>query len=227
LKPMTREIRIKNDWTTEQLERATKRFKKVVTIPIDAQIIGDQLVLNLQEARRILDDAERIVLMDCVCRKQRGNCDAPIHTCLRLNERAKQALEIDEFKELNPQEITVEEALNILEESHKIGLVHLAIAVDQSEINEVCSCCECCCMALSVAIRLGLAPHILTSTTVTFTDEPNCVSCGACVERCRFNAREIVAGSLITHPDKCIGCGLCVSTCPIQAIILRKKGDSH
>jgi len=219
--------RFTNDWTPEQLERATKRFHNVVTIPVDTQIKGDQLVLNLQEAKRILEDAERIVLMDCTCRKQRDNCEAPLNTCLRLNERAKQALEIEELKELNPQEVTVEEALKVLEESHRSGLVHLAISVDQSEVNEVCSCCTCCCMALSAALRFGLAPQLLTSKTVSSTDMQKCAACGACLERCRLDAREIVGGSLITHPDKCIGCGLCASTCPTQAIKLVAKGYSH
>jgi Pyruvate/2-oxoacid:ferredoxin oxidoreductase delta subunit len=216
-------LRFKNDWTPEQLEQATKRFQKVVTIPVDAQIKGDHVVLNLQEAERILETAKRIVLMDCVCRAQRGNCDAPIHTCLRLNERARQAIESVELRALHPAEVTVQEALRTLEEAHRSGLVHLAIAVDQSEVNEVCSCCECCCMALSAALRFGLAPQLLTSTTVSSTDESKCVACGACVDRCLFDAREIIGGSLVTHSDRCIGCGLYVSTCPTHAITLIDK----
>jgi len=223
----TKKPRFMNDWTPEQLERATKRFHNVVTIPVDAQIKGDHLVLNLQEAKRILEAAEQIVLMDCTCRTQRGNCDAPTHTCLRLNERAKQALEIDELQKLNPRQVTVQEALKALEESHRSGLVHLAISVDQSQVNEVCSCCPCCCMALSAALRFGLAPRLLTSKTVSSTDMQKCAACGACLQRCRLDAREIVEDSLITHPDKCIGCGLCVSTCPTQAIKLVAKGFSH
>ena len=220
---MTRRARFENDWTHEQLKRESERFQKVVTIPINTKIKGDQIVLNLQEARSILEKAEMIVLMDCICRKLRGNCDAPVHTCLRLNERGKKALESDAHKELNPQEITVEEALEVLEKSHRSGLVHLAIAVDQSEINEVCSCCECCCMVLSAIIRFGLSPYILTSTSVASTDEQRCLLCGACTERCQFDAREMVAGSLVMHIDRCIGCGLCVSTCPAQAIKLVKR----
>jgi heterodisulfide reductase subunit A-like polyferredoxin len=220
-------LRLENDWTREQLEKAIKRFHNVVTIPVDVEIEGDRLVLNLEEARRILEGAERIVLMDCMCRVQRGNCEAPVHTCLRLNERAQQALEIDELRALNPREVTVQEALKTLEESHRSGLIHLAIAVDQSEVNEVCSCCECCCMALSAALRFGLAPKMLTSKTVSSTDVSKCVACRTCIERCRFDAREIVGGSLIIHSDKCMGCGLCVSTCPAQAIKLIYKGSSQ
>lgn len=220
-------IRFENDWTFEQLEKAIRRLHNVVTIPVDAQIKGDHIVLNFEEAKRILEGAERIVLMDCTCRVQRGNCEAPVHTCLRLDERARQALELDELKALNPREVTVQEALKTLEESHRSGLVHMAIAVDQSEVNEVCSCCECCCIALSAALRFGLAPKMLTSKTVSSTDDSRCIVCGACIERCRFDAREIVGGSLITHSGKCMGCGLCVSTCPAQAIKLISKSSTQ
>lgn len=199
----------------------------MVTVPVGTQIKGDHLVLNLQEARGILEYAERIVLMDCTCRKQRGNCDAPVHTCLRLNQRAAQALESEELRKLNPHLVTVEQALTVLEMSHRSGLVHLAIAVDQDLINEVCSCCTCCCMALSAATRFGLAPKLLTSSAASITEESKCVACGTCVDRCRFGARETTGGSLFTHPDRCLGCGLCVSTCPQQAIKLVAKETSE
>ena len=220
---MTRVKRFESDWTKDQLERATKRFKKVVTIPIDTQIKNEHLVLNFNEARRILESAQKIALMDCTCRKQRGNCDAPLRTCLRLNERAVQAIEIEGLKHLNPMEVSVDEAIEVLEASYKSGLIHLAIAVDNKEINEVCSCCECCCMVLSAIYRYGLTPQLLSSKTIAYTDVQKCILCGTCIERCRLNARNIVDVSLIIDQNLCIGCGLCVSTCPTEAIKLKTR----
>jgi Pyruvate/2-oxoacid:ferredoxin oxidoreductase delta subunit len=220
---MMRRRRFSNDWTLKQLEQARERFREISTIPVNTEIKGNSLVLNLDEAKNILVDARRIVLMDCTCRVQRGNCEAPRNTCLRLNERAKQALEIEELKKLNPREVTVEEALRTLHESHKYGLIHLAIAVEQNEVNEVCSCCPCCCLALSTSIRYGLAPKLLTSKTVAYTEKSKCVTCGICVKRCLLGSREIIDNSLLTDSTRCIGCGLCVTTCPTQAISLIKK----
>ena len=211
-----------NDWSQEELEKVEKRFNKLVTIPVDIEIKGKQTVLSLDEAKNYLRKAKKIALVDCSCRILRGNCDAPIHTCLWLNERANQALKIEK---LNPEEISYERAINVLEMSHRNGLVHLALAVEHFEINEICSCCDCCCIALASTIRYGLAPQLLTSKMVTITDEHRCIACGICVERCRFSVRDIVGGSLITYLENCIGCGLCVSTCPVQAIRLRRKND--
>jgi electron transport complex protein RnfB len=223
---MTREInelRFENDWSREKLEDAKKRFHKLITLPVDIEIKGEQTVLSLDEAKNYLKKAEKIVLMDCTCRVQRGNCEAPRHTCLRLDERAEQVLEIDELKKLNPEKITYEQAVEVLEMSHRYGLVHLALAVEQSEINEICSCCECCCIALASTLRFELAPQLLTSKITTTTDKQKCIVCGVCVERCRFSARQIESDSLVTHLDRCLGCGLCVSTCPVQAIGLIEK----
>jgi ferredoxin len=51
-------------------------------------------------------------------------------------------------------------------------------------------------------------------------DESKCTSCGVCVDRCHFGARDIKDGKLEYNKDLCFGCGLCVSTCPTKAISL-------
>ena len=50
--------------------------------------------------------------------------------------------------------------------------------------------------------------------------DPKCTSCGVCVDRCHFGAREIKNGKLEYNKDLCFGCGLCVNTCPTSAISL-------
>jgi electron transport complex protein RnfB len=212
-----------DDWTIEELQRVTERFNEVITLPVNVEIRNDRRVLNLDESANYLQESEKIVLMDCSCRVRWGKCDAPIHTCLRLNERAEEALALDELRKLNPEEVTVEQALEVLRESHEHGLVHMALAVDQTEINEICSCCLCCCAALSSSVRFGLASKLITSKMVSYSDEGKCNDCGVCLKRCPFNARIIVDGTYVTQPNNCMGCGLCVSTCNANALKLIEK----
>ena len=215
--------RIKNDWTTEQIDDIEQRIYKAVTIPVKVEIHGNHRVLNLEEARKYLEDAWLIVIMDCVCRAQMHNCDKPLNVCLRLNERGEQALTNDELRTLNPRKATIEEGLNVLNQSHKAGLVHLALAVDKEGINEICSCCSCCCLVLASVLRSGSAHHLLLSTTIAETDTTTCTHCGVCIERCQFGARDMVNGAVVFNPDLCCGCGLCVSSCPNHAITLNEK----
>lgn len=214
--------RFSDDWTTEQIHDIEQRIHKAVTIPVKVEIKGNHRILNLAEARKYMEDAWLIVLMDCTCRSQRHNCDLPINTCIRLNERGEEALSSDELRTLNPRKATVEEGLNVLDQSHKAGLVHMALAVDREGINEICSCCSCCCLVLSAVLRFGSQRHVLTFNATAATDKSKCVGCGVCTERCQFGAREMVNDAVVFDPDLCSGCGLCVSTCPQQAITLNK-----
>jgi len=215
--------RFNNDWTAEQIHDIEQRIHTAVTIPVKVEIKGDHRVLNLEEARRYLNNAQLIVLMDCICRVQKQNCDSPINNCIRLDDRGEQALKSEELSTLNPREATIEEALNVLDQSHKAGLVHMALAVDREEINEICSCCPCCCLVLSAVLRFGSARFTLKSTAIAVTDESKCVGCAICTERCQFGAREMVNNTVVFDPELCSGCGLCVSACPAQAIMLSFK----
>lgn len=221
-KPRKQGRKLSSDWTTEEIDDIEGRIQTAVTIPVEVKIKGDNRILNLEEAKKYLENAWLIVLMDCTCRVQRKNCDFPVNVCLRLNERGEQALSSDELRALNPRKATVEEALSILDHSHTAGLVHMALAVDREGINEICSCCSCCCLVLSAALRFG-SPQVLTFTAVAETDTSKCIGCGVCVERCQFGAREMANGDVAFNLDLCSGCGLCVSTCPEEAITLKKK----
>jgi Pyruvate/2-oxoacid:ferredoxin oxidoreductase delta subunit len=215
--------RFENDWTFEELQEGENDWKSAVTIPVNVEIEAEHRVLNLEKAKKYLCEAYKIVHLDCFCREKRHNCEAPIDVCVYLNDRAELALNSEELQYRNPKKATVEEALEALARSHEAGLVHMAYAYKQDEINVICSCCSCCCEALSSVLRFGLAPHLLTSDTVSTTDVSRCDDCGDCVDRCHFGAREIVDGSLVFKSELCFGCGLCASECPGNAIKLVEK----
>ncbi len=216
-------FRFENDWTLEHLETVSMPYYKTIqAIPVNLEIEVDHLVLNLENAKQILSKARTISVMDCGCRVKRGNCNAPVNVCVDMNEIAERNI-----ADGRAREITLSEALDILELSHKAGLVHMALAnadiYKPGVINSICSCCSCCCSQLSGLLRFGLAPPILKALVTSVTNVSVCTECGVCAERCQFGAREMVNGSLSINPDLCFGCGLCVSTCPANAITLVDK----
>jgi len=215
--------RFENDWNREELEEYLENIEAGVTIPVNVEIKAEQHVLSLDRVKHYLVKARKISVMDCNCRLKRRNCDAPVNTCMDLNEIAERNIANGVARE-----VSLDEALDLLAKTHEAGLVHMAfiradIPPERGGINSVCSCCSCCCSVLSAYLRFGLAPHLLKSSTASVTDSSKCTSCGVCSDRCQFGAREIVNGVLSFKPDLCFGCGLCVSTCPADAIKLVEK----
>jgi len=225
--------RYENDPTLDEMKYLVEdHYKEVVALTVNTEIEVDHRVFNYDTVKRYLINSDKIVLLDCECRTNRRNCDAPIRACIGLNDKAKRLLNGEDDEEgwpskLNPTEITVDEALRVLEETHEAGLVHLAYTQKKDseliDFDYVCSCCTCCCGILGAVLRYGLAPHLLKSDTVELTDPEKCTLCGVCVDRCQFGAREIVNDSMVVDSDLCLGCGLCVSTCPTNAITLVDK----
>ena len=215
-------FRFDDDWPPENQEYLFKNYREAETVPVNVEIKGEHIVLNLEKVKKILSEARLISLMDCGCRTIYGHCDAPLNVCLDMNEVAESHIGIGWARE-----ITLEEALEVLEMTHEAGLVHMAYGqgefFEPGVVNSVCSCCSCCCGVLSGIMRFGLAPHLLTARATVETDTSACTNCGICVDRCQFGAREMENSSLSFNRELCFGCGLCVSTCPTKAITLVEK----
>ena len=55
-------------------------------------------------------------------------------------------------------------------------------------------------------------------------DESNCVKCGLCREKCRFDA---ITENFKVDPFSCEGCGVCTIVCPTNAITLTERISGH
>lgn len=77
-------------------------------------------------------------------------------------------------------------------------------------------------------LHIVLAPRVrsreeFSSGRVARIREADCIGCGACLARCRFDAVERTDGPEGTHifaidESACQGCGVCVRFCPVKAI---------
>lgn len=187
------------------------------TIPARIEIEMKEVVLSFGEAEKILRNARSVALGPCQCRKIEQNCDAPVDVCLSLNHSAEGD---DEYEGFEP--VSVERALEALRTSHEAGLVHLAYRKPGKPITEFCSCCSCCCWFLKKLKTTDYHESIVEARYVAKQDAGKCVGCGACVERCQFDAwlpsENGEKPSLKT--TGCFGCGVCVTACPVDAISL-------
>jgi len=217
-------FRYRIDYDLDHRKNVVDRVEKAIVLPVNMEIQQDQVVLNFDNVKKLVESAKTIVVHDCSCRVDLKRCDAPVEVCMYFNEAAEKKLASEDprIKSYRPHRVSKVEALDVLKKSAEAGLVHLAYVFKENpnNVRMLCSCCSCCCEILGGILRFGMAPHILKSSAKSVLDESRCTNCGICVDRCHFGAREIVDGALRVNPDRCFGCGLCVSTCPTEAITL-------
>ncbi len=205
-------------YTDRETRQITDEIDMAVTIPVNVEGETEHRVYDMSEMREILMDADRIALMDCGCKTAFDNCNAPKDVCLSVNKTADELLADEKY---NSREITVEEAMKVLERSHEVGLVHMSYTMKgDTKPGLVCSCCACCCHTLGSLVRNGIHTQILTSKYIAIDDSVKCTDCGMCIDRCVFQARSMVDRKLAYDNILCHGCGLCVSTCDTGAISL-------
>lgn len=214
----------KRTYTTGEVSEAVDHYT-ARTIPIHVELHARETVLSEPEMETLLREAQILALGPCGCREKQGNCDAPLEVCISLNKCAEETIERGRARV-----VMLEEALEALRLSHKAGLVHLAYRKRDQDVSLVCSCCSCCCFFLTALKRFDYHDALIESAYVANYDPARCSSCGACIERCPFEAwTETPEERISFDPSRCFGCGLCVSTCPTGAIafVERKKSGNE
>jgi Fe-S-cluster-containing hydrogenase component 2 len=183
------------------------------TIPVHVEIESRHVVLSQPEMRELLGAAKIIALGDCGCRKEAAVCDHPLDVCLALDDEAR-----EEVAEHGWREISLDDALRVLERSHRAGLVHVAYRKVDEPVTLVCSCCTCGCNPLRRLKGRDYREVVTESAYIARFDRQSCIECGTCIERCPFGAFTWEDDAVSFRASACFGCGLCVSTCPSGAI---------
>jgi len=193
-----------------------KPFTRI--IPVGVTIQPRTQVLAFENVKEIIQNARRISVTNCTCRLSMRLCDRPLEACLQVNKAADYNIARGTGREL-----TQEEALDLMRECEKAGLIHVTMNRPEAD-NFICNCCPCCCQTMPVLLKGGI--HVLDpSRFVAVVNEEACSGCGLCHERCYFGAIGFSDGEgspSRVEADKCMGCGLCMVTCPEDALQLRE-----
>lgn len=198
------------------------RAPQLRTIPVAESIAAPNQVLPYEQARQIVRQQKKIIVADCICRKERGlvgeGCDKPLETCLIFGGGAYY---YERYGMGRP--ISVEEALAVLDTADRAGLV--LQPTNAQEAMGMCCCCGDCCGVLRTVNRYPRPADLISSAFFAQVDADLCMGCGVCETRCQMGAISLDDGVCTIHIERCIGCGLCVTTCATHALSLQRKPE--
>jgi ferredoxin len=194
-------------------------------IPINQAIEVSHHVATYNDAREIVKKQDFIALCKCICRFQKGlldtSCGKPIETCLNFGSNGQAYIDLGAG-----HQITVEEALKVLDQAEEVGLV-LQPSNSQNPFA-ICSCCGDCCAILRGLNKLDRPAEVVISNYFAAVSPDLCDGCEICLDRCQMGAITINEDDVADiNLDRCIGCGLCVTKCPSEALRLEAKSESQ
>ncbi len=190
-------------------------------IPARKAISEETKLLPSEDVQAILDKSTRFALAQCSCRRIVARCDSPLDVCLQLNRAAEYAINRGSGKEL-----TRDGAMKIMDVAEEAGLVH-SVYNTSGIPNVICNCCADCCVFYYPLTKFSvLEKGVARSRFQAEVDKASCKGCQTCIERCPFEALEMVKvlgekklkAQVIS--EKCFGCGVCVVGCESAAMKL-------
>lgn len=202
--------------------------------------IGDQLlkivsgeVLNVEEAkqlaRAIAEEGHTVATGTCPCRRavNRLSDDVPNNTDMVFGEWAETYMR--NYPGLY-RALTADEACELIEEFDRHGFIHQIYGYMRKAgaAYVMCNCDPAICIPLVTQKKRGIQAFS-KGTHRARVDTAACrgiEECGACIERCPFDARsQGPDGKSSVDADVCFGCGVCVVSCTGEATVLeRRKG---
>lgn len=197
----------------ERLEAG--KLEPSIVVTVNLVIPARQKVLTDQQARDLLTRADAIGVTGCGCRSRVKGCDAPLDVCLIVDMSEEGIAEDPDVRQ-----VSVDEALAILDRTAELGLVHMTLWSEGHHPYAICSCCPCCCHELVAMSAFGFSDQVIRSDLKAVRDEEKCTLCMTCVSRCHFGAVTEEGDGVRLSGDSCFGCGLCVLTCPTGALSL-------
>jgi electron transport complex protein RnfB len=191
-------------------------------VPIEKRIGAETELLPYNNIVESVRKAKKIAVAECICRKEKRllgeGCTHPLESCLTFGITAEYYIESGLGREIN-----VDEAIQIIEEADKSGLVHTG--TNTKSMSIICNCCPCCCPFMKAITKSGYdRARFYNSNFEAVVDAGECVACGTCVDRCPVSAISVSELAEVDR-NKCLGCGLCATECQTNAITLILRED--
>lgn len=209
---------------------ATTRITRVIPAYRAIKDLPD--VLPAENFHEILKAQDIIAVVPCSCRYRTTavgeQCahteEAKTWHCLQFGRGAEYVINRGSGRKLS-----LEEALLLCDDVEEDGLIHRwANNANMTGINTSCQCCRDCCEEYAAMDQGGVpvSQWWEKSRYEAYLASPDdCNGCGLCVDRCQFDAVEMVETDdglkAAIEAEKCFGCGACVVGCSMEALKMK------
>jgi NAD-dependent dihydropyrimidine dehydrogenase PreA subunit len=202
--------------------RVVPAFKSVQNLPE---------VQPHEDYHELIRAQETIAIVPCSCRYRTTAVQEPCAShdetdhwvCLQFGRGAEYAIVRG-----SGRQITAKEAIDLCDTIEDNGLIHMwPNNQGMTGVNTSCNCCRDCCMNYCAAdvTETSIGIQWQKSRFEAYVEDPDlCTGCEDCVDRCPFDAIEMVEAdggtgeAASVSSEKCFGCGVCVIGCPSEAL---------
>jgi len=199
----------------------TKTYKySPANLSLDVSMQG---VMPNEQMGPIVEAATMIAVAHCPCRMSanilgRTDCRHSLEVCIKYDELADFVIS----KGL-ARAVSKDEALQILADCEKEGLVHM-VDNAQGQIKHTCNCCGHYCWNVGIIRRRKIPRDMLMAVYfIRETDLAGCIGCGACADICPVDAVKMMNDKPAVDLAWCIGCGVCAVSCPAEVISIKRR----
>ena len=180
---------------------------------------GMQFLPDADSAFKVIDMANELALMPCLCRLAMDPDDPPVYRCIAMNIATKIYERRDQKVDVKP--IDKVGAKQLVSDWREKGAWQSVGWLWDANVIWVCNCDEHCVAYRAPEVTWGGIPSFLVSTV---GDASACSSCLQCADWCKHRALSFDENGIAQVDGAvCKGCGLCTEHCPSDVLVLKPR----
>jgi Pyruvate/2-oxoacid:ferredoxin oxidoreductase delta subunit len=180
---------------------------------------GMQFLPDSDSAFKVIDMANELALVPCLCRLAMDPDDPPVYRCIAMNIATRIYFRPEMKVDARP--IGKEQAKQLVADWRGKGAWQSVGWLWDANVIWVCNCDEHCVAYRAPEVVWGGIPSFVVSTLA----QPSaCDGCRECASWCKHDALSFDDAEVpVVDSARCKGCGLCVEHCPTEALAFEPR----